>query len=274
MSQEANVSLSQLQQECNAFKKIVSTSNNGSINQQAILKMNQIKGTLLNIDSLPPINHNTSNSIEERLIAKEFYEQAAVLSINVNDKDLFQRNIASLKMYYNNATATATVSEMKITVIGLYLLFLLIENRLSDFHCELELLTGTELKHPAIAFCTQLDQHLMVGSYDQVMSAAANPPIPHYHFFLKSLLETVRINITECLAASSTSINVQSATNILMFNSMDETKQYLSAYCPTWVISGDNIQVPLSKALKSEGIPSLKIISQTLTYATELERIV
>jgi 26S proteasome regulatory subunit N12 len=108
---------------------------------------------------------------------------------------------------------------LKSTILGLNLLFLLVENRLSDFHCELEVLTESELKNPAISFCTQLDQHLMVGSYDQVMNAASNPPVPYYNFFLKSLLETVRLNIGECTGTSYDSLSVVAATKILMFTS-------------------------------------------------------
>ena len=83
----------------------------------------------------------------------------------------------------------------------------------------MELLTGNQQQHPAILFCTRLDQHLTVGSFDQVLSAAAHPPVEYYSFFLKSLLETVRINIGECAAASYTILTVAAATEILMFTS-------------------------------------------------------
>ena len=54
------------------------------------------------------------------------------------------------------------------------MLFLLVENRLADFHAELELMTEEEQQQPAISFCTQLDRHLMVGSYKEVMSYGLN----------------------------------------------------------------------------------------------------
>lgn len=166
-------------------------------------------------------------------------------------------------------------SETKSTILGLNLLFLLVENRLSDFHCELELLTEAQLLHPAIAFCTQLDQHLCVGSYDQVLSAASHPPVQQYHFFLKSFLETVRMNIAECSAAAYTSLSVSSATKILMFANDNETLKFVQDNYPDWSISGSTIHLRSApKVAKSDGIPTLKIISQNLSYATELERIV
>ena len=121
-------------------------------------------------------------------------------------------------------------------VLGLNLLYLLVENRLADFHCEvsyllstlffyflipflkLELLSSNSRNHPAIVFCTQLEKHLVVGSYDSILTAAANPPVAFYSFFLVSLMETVRSNIGECLSAAYTSIEVDSATRLLMFN--------------------------------------------------------
>jgi hypothetical protein len=50
------------------------------------------------------------------------------------------------------------------------------------------------------------------------MAAAALPPVEYYNFFLKSLLETVRINIGECAAASYSTLTVTAATQVLMFN--------------------------------------------------------
>ena len=34
---------------------------------------------------------------------------------------------------------------------------------------QLELLSEEQRNDPAISFCTQLDRHLMIGSYDQVL---------------------------------------------------------------------------------------------------------
>ena len=50
------------------------------------------------------------------------------------------------------------------------------------------------------------------------MAAAAHPPVEYYTFFLKSLLETVRINIGECAAASYSTLTIAAATMLFMFN--------------------------------------------------------
>jgi hypothetical protein len=80
-------------------------------------------------------------------------------------------------------------SPVTFIVIGLNLLYLLVENRLADFHCEvsfvawfsflcssltylfflqLELLSAKTRSHNNISFCTQLEKHLVVGAYDEV----------------------------------------------------------------------------------------------------------
>lgn len=114
----------------------------------------------------------------------------------------------------------------------------------------------------------------MVGSYSDVMAEAANPPFECYSFFLKSLLETVRVNIGECMSASYRKLTLAGAREILMFNSIEETKAFIGEHHPEWCLVGDIIDVQGQKGSKADEIPSMKLITQTLSYATELERIV
>jgi len=228
---------------------------------------------LIELDSLPPLCVESPTAEAERAFAREVLEHAVLLSVRMGDKGSFQRHLSSLRPYYTNSAAAA-VSESQNTILGLNLLYLLVENRLSDFHCELELLSEQQQAHPAITFCTKLDRHLMVGSYDQVMAAAAQPPVEYYSFFLTSLLKTVRINIGECAAASYTTLTVDAATKMLMFASGQETLSFVAENYPDWAVSGSVISLRAAPTQRSDEIPSLKLISQNLTYATELDRIV
>lgn len=120
---------------------------------------------IINFESLPPVNAPSQNAAEERAIACEIYEYATLYSLSASDRSLFQRFVGSLKPFYNIFEHT----ELKFTILGLNLLYLLVENRLSDFHSELELLPDEQLVHPFVVFCTKLEQHLMAGYYDQVI---------------------------------------------------------------------------------------------------------
>ena len=69
----------------------------------------------------------------------------------------------------------------------------------------------------------------MLGSYDQVLVAAANPPVKYFSFFLTSLLETVRINIGDCVSSAYTTLTVAAASKILMFT--NEKVLFLDEFC-------------------------------------------
>ena len=142
----------------------------------------------------------------------------------IGDREQFQRYVSALHPYYSQYKLE---SVLKYQIRGLHLLFLLVENRLGDFHAELELMSEEDKQQPAISFCIQLDRHLMMGSYKEVISEAATPPFSHYTFFLRSLLETVRDNIVECISASYKNLTVAGAKEILMFSSNEETMNFI-----------------------------------------------
>lgn len=53
-------------------------------------------------------------------------------------------------------------------VVGLYLMHLLVENRLAEFHSEVELLAPGDRESTFIAFPLQLETFLMEGNYTKV----------------------------------------------------------------------------------------------------------
>jgi len=227
---------------------------------------------LVGWDSLPPLNTNTATAAAERQLALEVYENSVFLSITSKDKQAFHRSISTIRSFYSSGYGHSSANYS--IILGLNLLYLLVENKLADFHCELEMLSEAQRAQQNVSFCTQLDQHLTVGSYDQVMSAAANPPVPYYSFFLKFLLETVRVNIAECAAAAYSKLSVQGATEVLMFANDKDTLAFIAAQYPDWAVNGNEIDLRASKTAKSDEIASHRLITQTLGYATELERIV
>ena len=123
-------------------------------------KLSQLKEILLDLDSLPPLCVETPSAAEERKFAMEVFEYAVILSINQMDRDSFNRYMSCLKPYYLNyarwgiihdclgikhciiQSITRTLShrgqksEITNAILGLNLLYLLVENRLADFHCE------------------------------------------------------------------------------------------------------------------------------------------
>ena len=78
-------------------------------------------------------------------------------------------------------------------LLGLNLLCLLSQNRVAEFHTELERLPYREIqnnvyiKHPV-----NLEQYIMEGSYNKVILAKGNVPAESFKFFMEILLDTVR----------------------------------------------------------------------------------
>jgi 26S proteasome regulatory subunit N12 len=57
---------------------------------------------------------------------------------------------------------------------------LLVDNRLLEFHAELELSTGAEASNPFVSFPINLERHLMMGIYDESLNVQV--PDPSYQF--------------------------------------------------------------------------------------------
>ena len=198
-------------------------------------------------------------------------ELGVLLSVAAGDLDAFARNVAQLKPNY----VLGTPSERKCLILGLNLMFLLVENRLAEFHAELELLTENEAATPFVSFPIQLERQLMVGSYDELLSAHARIPDPSYAFFMDNLLQTVRDSIADCVEVSYKTMKTTDAMTMMKFDSPQQLVDYIEECRDDWIVEGDTIcfQPPPSGS-KATDIPSLKLIAQSLSYATEMERII
>ena len=108
-------------------------------------------------------------------------------------------------------------SQHQNLITGLNLLRLLVQNRIAEFHTELELipqevmellaykslcqrlcrilqsLAVVQIQQEAhIKHATQLEQQLMEGAYNKVLSAKSNVPDQSYLYFMDKLISTVR----------------------------------------------------------------------------------
>jgi len=214
------------------------------------------------------------NTIEYTQLSLSILELGALLSIVDEDLTAFARNVAQIKIYYSNAAATGT-NTMKCKVVGLNLMYLLVENRLSEFHAELELLTDTEASNPFVSFAINLERQLMVGSYDEVLKAGAHIPDQSYQFFMDNLVQTVRDSIADCLEVAYKTMSISEAVKMMKFDSAEELMEYIEEFRDDWII--DDVCLcfqPSAGGCKASDIPSMKLIAQNLSYATELERIV
>jgi 26S proteasome regulatory subunit N12 len=203
-------------------------------------------------------------------VACQALEIGVLLTVADGDLDAFGRNVAQLKPYY---AILPNITPRKCHILGLNLMHLLVDNRLSEFHAELELLTEEEASNAFVSFPIQLERQLMVGIYDEVLSVTV--PDPSYQFFVDNLLQTVRDSIADCVEVSYQTMKIADAQTMMKFDSPKELLAYVEECRDDWIVQGDTLcfQPPPSGS-KASDIPSMKWIAQSLSYATEMERII
>lgn len=220
---------------------------------------------------------------EYNTIAAEALEMGVLLSVANEDLDAFARNVSQLKAYYSLLSNTSTPpppTKQKCQIIGLNLMYLLVENNLSEFHSELEFISHDTIQSssPYITFPINIERQLMVGSYDEVLQAfKQNIPDNSYQFFIDNLLQTVRDSIADCVEVSYKSLKMKDAADIMKFDSLADLVEYVKECRDDWIMDegkGELCFQLADGAAKASDIPSKKLIAQTLSYATELERIV
>lgn len=189
---------------------------------------------------------NATVSPKELIIAREVLEIGTEYSVAIKDIPSFERYMSQLKCYYydyklvffipftlNNANLIyfhrnlIGESKSKYQLLGLNLLFLLSQNRVAEFHTELELLpadiiqTNKYVRHPLA-----LEQCLMEGRYNKIFLAKGNAPAESYNFFTDILLDTVRNEIAACLEKAYEKISFKDLGNRLHLNSIQEVQKF------------------------------------------------
>ena len=124
--------------------------------------------------SLPPLFEDTPNVVHTLILARDVYEHVVLLSVKIEDQEAFERDFFQLKPYYTNASSRLPPSSQEYMILGLNLLRLLVQNRIAEFHTELELLSPAALENPCIKHAVELEQSFMEGAYNRVLSAKQN----------------------------------------------------------------------------------------------------
>jgi len=229
----------------------------------------KLKVAMLSFSSLPPA---PPTKPEELLLAREVLEYGALISIKAVDIPAFERHVAQLKTYYNDCSLQPE-SQRRFPILGLNLLRLLAQNRIAEFHTELELLPSElQTSNLYIKFPAQLEQHIMEGSYNRVLSAKQEGLYAQEGmYFMDQLVNTVREEIAECSEKAYSSISSVDLQNLLMLGSSDELADF--AQERGWTIQAGTVTFGGADE-KPQQLPSTQLIQETLAYAKELERII
>ncbi|CAM0875611.1 unnamed protein product [Alopecurus aequalis] len=237
--------------------------------------LSQLKVLLTKFPSLPPSFQQTPNAVEELKIARDIYEHAVVLSVKMEDQDAFERDFCQLKPYYFDTCGIIPPSPEEYPILGLNLLRLLVQNRIAEFHTELELLPAKAQENLCIKHGVELEQSFMEGAYNRVLSARQAMPHETYVYFMDLLAKTVRDEIAGCSERGYDYLSISDAKQMFMFSSDEELQQYITEEHPEWDVKNGLVMFQKTKESQPcKEIPSAPVINQTLGYARELEMIV
>ncbi|EFJ43044.1 26S proteasome regulatory complex [Volvox carteri f. nagariensis] len=231
---------------------------------------------LIQLPALPPSFEQTPTAQQELLLGREVLEQGVLLSLHKQDEAAMERSFAQLRTYYNDTRALLPASPSEVTMQGLNLLRLLVQNRIAEFHTELELIPPQAQQDSAILQPVQLEQWLMEGAYNKVLAASREAASEVHGMLLAQLATTVRDEAASCSEKAYERLRVPDAQKLLLFDNDAEVREYANEH--GWTITPDDYIVFRAAAAEgtaaSKAIPSLELINNALVYAKELERIV
>ncbi|CAL5438785.1 unnamed protein product [Camellia sinensis] len=193
-------------------------------------------------------------------------------------------------------------SPQEYPILGLKLLRLLVQNRIAEFHTELELLSASAMENNCIKHAVELEQLFMEGAYNRVLSAKQTVPHETYVYFMDLLAKTVRFSerrevfqdrgspyllatgpficgrnaidvkgdeIAGCNEKAYNSLSINDARKILLFSSDKELFEYVKEFfLPVSNKVGGNVMTSLMKEIL--GTMKKKIQSFKLASGEEL----
>jgi len=234
--------------------------------------LTQLKVSLTGLSFLPTHESVTN---KELIISRDVLEIGALHSIAKHDIPSFERYLAQLKTYYFDYHTQLPESVYKYQLLGLNLLCLLSQNRVADFHTELELLPAKEIQNNVyIRHPVSLEQYLMEGSYNKVFLSKGNVPSDTYTFFIDILLNTIREEIGACIEKAYQHIGLNEGKRLLFFDNASQLQQF--ARKRNWNVNGSVLEFPAVKTVSQTAnkIPAEQLAQQIIDYAKELEMIV
>lgn len=243
-----------------------------------------IKIALTQLPALQPGVVITEALLPEIALARDAYEIAALLSVAEEDEVGFERHVSQAKTYYVDYASVLPASPRQSLILGLNLVRLMAQNRIAEFHTELELVPSATRADAMIDYALRLEHYLMEGSYSKMRDEqqASRMPHPAFACFVQRLMVTVREEIAACCEHAYERLESSAAAQMLSL----QTAEDLEDFCAErkWNIvddvegkGGQRFIVfgkKEEKINKMEQVPSELLIKRSLQYARELEQII
>ena len=248
--------------------------------KKEILK--NLKILSLSFKSLPPSKEKPIK--EEFELAREINELEMELSCICKNERAFELSYLQVKPFYfdyiKNKQMLSAQSQKYLYYVGLYLLFLLSNNRTTDFSTELELLDTQDKNNQYIKISMDIEQCIVEGNYSH-MSKFKNLSDVNYNYYLSKFDDTIRYQIARSMEKSYENINNKAAMNLLMLNNEHALNEFVKQQNEDpredreilWKNEGDKIIfIPLND--NKATIPAYRIFNDSLLLGIETEKIV
>jgi len=235
----------------------------------------KIKVKLIQLPALPPNFGSSPTAEQELLLGREVLEQAVFLCLKAKEDVALERSFTQLKQFYADTRSLLPPSSQEYAMTGLNLMRLLVENRIAEFHTELELIPDEGLASPYVRYAIQLEQWLMEGAYNKVLAAKQQLPGEYLQYYMEQLASTVREEIASCSERAYGYLTFTDAQKVMMFKDQKELLAY--AQERGWQVADGRVVFQSTAPVSGPGLgeePRLALINQALVYAKELERIV
>jgi len=234
----------------------------------------------LSFKSIPPSKEKPIK--EEFELARQINELEMELSCMCKNERAFELAYLQTKPYYFDYIKTILdkQSEKYLYYVGLYLLFLLSNNRTTDFSTELELLDTKDKNDQFIKVSLDIEQCIMEGNYSH-MSRLKNSNDVNYNYYLSKFDDTIRFQIARSMEKSYETLNIKAAMDLLMLNNEQALNEFVRQQNENprddreilWKIEGNLIKfIPLNENKAS--IPADRIFHDSLLLGIETEKIV
>ena len=264
----------------------ISNYRSSKITQQNLQEKTNILKNLkiltLSFKSLPPSKEKPITAEFE--LAREVNELEMELSCICKNERAFELSYLQEKPFYFDYIKDQNIlpkqSDKYLYYVGLYLLFLLSNNRTTDFSTELELLDNKDKDNPYIKVSLDIEQFIVEGNYSH-MAKLKNSTDDNYNYYLNKFDDTIRYQIARSMEKSYEHLNCNDAMQLLMFKNENDLNEFIKQQNENpredreifWKREEGKIKfIPINENKAS--IPAYRIFNDSLLLGVETERIV
>ena len=249
----------------------------------------ELKKLFIHFPTFLAPHEDSKTKAQEIVLVRETLEHGVLLSARRKDMDAFEAYFSQLQVYFSYAAAleasgaaagagvSPTDTERKHMLLGLNLLRLLVDNKIAEFHSELEKIPVADHKQMFLRAPVLLERYLMEGSYNKLLNARSQVPSNEFLPVVELLEDTVRSDIAACIPRTYDSLPVAAARKMLMMASDDAVREFAGKRAD-WHLSEDKATYRFSRAAEEAAgrheFPFKAQLVGHIDLAADLQRVV